>query len=72
MCKKVIDLNGKERKVVSLKKIIHEVRDVVNDEPIEQVFLEVEIIGKHNNWIEWWNYKDFLKLNPNRKPRWKK
>lgn len=73
MNKMVIDPNGKEREVSSITKIPHMVDDVVNEgEQIEQTYVEVEIVGRNHNWREWWNLKDFRKLNPNRRLRWKK
>lgn len=68
---KVIDLNGKERILKSAKRIMHLVDDVVNDEKIEQSFLEVVILGKNSEWKEWWILDEFLEMNPDRKPQWK-
>ncbi len=67
----VIDLNGKEREVSSIKKINHDVMDVITKEMVSEIFVEVEIIGHMREWTEWWPFNDFKELNPSRRPRWK-
>ena len=64
---KIIDLNGKERNIDSIKKIKHEVYDAINDEYIEVDYVEVEIIGKYrDNWKEWYPLDEFKDMNPER------
>lgn len=67
----VIDLNGKERNIRSIKKINHDSIDIVSGEPVAEIFVEVEIIGKMREWTEWWPFNDFKKLNPDSEPKWK-
>jgi len=74
---KIIDINGKERNIQDDIKIIsHKVNSTcievknksvgkkknVVTEKIEK-FVEVVILGKRSNWIEWYPLKEFEKLN---------
>ena len=68
---KIIDLNGKEREVSSIKKINHDAIDSITGEKVPETFVEVMIVGHNSNWPEWWPLEDFKELNPNRRPRWK-
>ena len=61
---KVIDLNGKERKIKSAKLISHDAVDVVTGNTVPEKFVEVEIKGKQSTWTEWWPFKDFKRKNP--------
>ena len=67
----VVDLNGKERKVKSIKKIDHKTLDAITQETVSEIFVEVEIVGNNNTWVEWWPFDDFKQMNPNKRPRWK-
>ena len=49
----IIDINGKERRVKSVRRIHR-----------EEDYAEVEIIGKLNTWIEWYPWEKFIKDNP--------
>lgn len=61
---RVVDLNDKERNVRTIKKIDHTVPDVVDGGEVAQPFVEVLIVGKTRDWVEWWPLKDFEKSNP--------
>ena len=61
---KIVDINGKEREINSLKKIIHKVPDKITHELVDTDFIEVEIQGKHRKWTEWYPLPDFKKYNP--------
>lgn len=67
MNRKIIDINGKERTVKSIKKIVHQVQDVVTGNMIDENFVEVVIIGQHRKgtWKEWYPLNKFIELNPN-------
>jgi len=67
----VTDINGKERNVESIKKISHAATDSITGEAVEETFVEVKILGNTRNWVEWWPFADFKRLNPERRPRWK-
>jgi len=63
---KIIDINGKEREVVSIKKINHQIRDAVHGGVFTtKEYVEVEVQGKTGRvWKEWYPIEDFRKLNP--------
>jgi len=60
---RIIDINGKEREVESVKKLMygHPDKDGV---PREDPYVEVMIIGRTRRWKEWWPYSEFKKYNP--------
>jgi hypothetical protein len=60
---RVIDLNGKERKVKSLTKILHDVSDTEGG-IVKEPYVEVVIEGKQSTWKEWWALSDFSIKNP--------
>ncbi len=62
---KIIDVNGKERNIASIKRIIHKVPDRITGDLIDVEFVEVEIIGRYRkNWTEWYPLDRFIELNP--------
>ena len=69
---RVIDLNGKERDVLTIYKMYQDITDAVNGDIVKEPFIEVVIEGKQSTWVEWWPLADFKENNPNRKPRLKK
>ena len=60
----IIDLDGKEREIKSIKKIIHKIKDVISGELIDVEFAEVVIIGKEREWKQWYSLTEFKKTNP--------
>lgn len=62
---RVIDLNGKKKKIDSIKVIQHDVSDAVNGGSVLVEYVEVEVVGKQSNWTEWWLLKEFKHNNPN-------
>jgi hypothetical protein len=69
---RVIDLNGKERDVLTIYKMYQDIPDAVNGGTVKEPFIEVVIEGKQSTWVEWWPLSDFKENNPNRRPRLKK
>jgi len=64
---KIIDINGNERDIISIKKIKHQVPDAVSGDLISLDYIEVKIKGNHRpDWIEWYPLKDFEDKNPNK------
>lgn len=61
---KVMDLNDKERNVRTIKKIEHMVPDLVGGGEVTEPYVEVMIVGKNREWVEWWPLKEFEKSNP--------
>jgi len=63
---KVIDVNGKERDVASIKRMSQQIPDVVNGGiAAAKEYVEVEIIGRTGRrWKEWYPLEDFRKQNP--------
>ena len=59
---KVLDLDGKERDVKYVKKIIHDTYDM-NGKKIQTEMVEVVIIGKLREWTTWYEHNDFRELN---------
>ena len=65
---KIIDINGKERNVKSLKIIKHNVQDDRSGEIRTLDYVEAVLKGRNGNeWIEWYPLTEFKKLNPKRK-----
>lgn len=64
---KIIDINGKEREVLSIKRVAYEIRSALNGEPIgNREYVEVVIQGKTGRtWKEWYPIEDFKEKNPN-------
>jgi len=61
---KIKDINGKIRKILSIKKIIHQIEDSRTGETVNKEFIEVIIDGKMRQWKEWYPLDDFKKFNP--------
>lgn len=63
---KIIDINGKERNVKSVKRMTHQIPDAVNGGiATTQVFVEVVIIGRTGReWTEWYPFGKFAVMNP--------
>lgn len=61
---KVIGLNGKKKKIDSIKIIQHDVQDAINGSSIKVPYVEVEVIGKQSSWTEWWTLDEFRDNNP--------
>lgn len=62
---KIIDINGKEREIVSIKRIVNQVSDAVHKgQYINAEYVEVAIKGKHMTWKAWYPLTDFIDRNP--------
>jgi len=62
---KIIDINGKEREIASIKRITQQIPDAINGGiAATKEYIEVVIIGKTRTWIEWYPLEDFEKSNP--------
>ena len=62
----IIDINGKRREVLSIKKVTQQIPDAVNGGiAATQVYVEVVIKGKTRTWKEWYPLEKFLAANPN-------
>jgi hypothetical protein len=59
----VVDINGKERNIESIKRMTHNVMDK-DGNPISTEYVEVVIKGHMRNWTEWWPLVEFVKTNP--------
>lgn len=65
---KIIDINGKERDVRSLKIVNHNVQDERSGEIKTLKYVEAVLKGRNGNeWVEWYPLTEFNKLNPKRK-----
>jgi hypothetical protein len=60
---RVIDINGKEREVKSLTRIMHDT-PTLDGGIVKEPYVEVVIEGKQSTWTEWWGLKEFEELNP--------
>ena len=58
------DLSGKEREITSIKKINHNIRDVINNKIIVKEFIEVMIKGKNLKWKMFYPFNEFMIMNP--------
>ena len=63
---KVIDINGEEREVLSIKRMVQQIPDAVNGGiATTKEYIEVVIIGKTGRtWTEWYPFEQFVVLNP--------
>lgn len=61
---KIIDTDGKEREIKSIKTIIHQIKDVISGKLINEKFVEVMIIGENREWIQFYPLTEFKKFNP--------
>ena len=63
---KIIDINGKEREIASIKRITQQIPDAINGGiAATKEYIEVVIIGKTRTWKEFYPLEDFERLNPN-------
>ncbi len=60
----IVDLEGKEREVEDLKVIVHNNMDAVTGEPIQIEYVQVTVLGKYRQWINWYPLDEFRKANP--------
>jgi len=63
---KIIDINGKEREVLSVKRMTQQITDAVNGGvATTKEYVEVVIKGKTGRvWKEWYPIEDFKRYNP--------
>ena len=63
---RVVDVNGKERNAISVKKITTQIPDSVNGGiAATKEYVEVVIQGKTGRvWKEWYPIEDFRRKNP--------
>ena len=63
---KIIDINGKERNVQSIKRITQQISDAVKGGiATTREYIEVVIVGKSGRvWKEWYPFERFVVLNP--------
>jgi len=63
---KIIDINGKERNVQSIKRITQQIPDAVKGGiATTREYIEVVIVGKGGRvWKEWYPFEQFVVLNP--------
>ena len=62
---KIIDPEGKEREILSMKRINHQVVDAIHKgEFIQTELVEVKIKGKTRTWVNWYSLEDFVRKNP--------
>jgi len=59
----IIDTDNKVRVINSIKKIIHTVKDKDGKE-ISTDYVEVMVVGKEREWVQYYLLVEFLKLNP--------
>ena len=62
----IIDINGKKRNVLSVKRITQQIPDAVNGGiATTREYVEVKIIGRTGRkWKEWYPLDRFKELNP--------
>ena len=62
---KIVDTEGKEREVDILGIVTHDNMNAVTGEVAEQIeYVEVNVIGNHREWKNWYPLDEFRKLNP--------
>ena len=62
---KIIDPEGIEREVLSMKTLMHDRKSVIDGEKVSsEKYVEVEILGNNRRWKTFYKYDDFKKNNP--------
>lgn len=62
---KIVDPEGKEREVLSIKRISHQVVDAIHKgQFIQTELVEVVIKGKTRQWVNWYPLEKFAVANP--------
>ena len=62
---KIIDLGGKEREVLLLKRITHQIPDVIGGGiAVASEYVEVVIKGNFRVWTQWYPLAEFRERNP--------
>ena len=62
---RIIDTNGKEREVLSLKRITHQIPDAVGGGiAVASEYIEVVIKGNFRSWTNWYPLEEFRANNP--------
>ena len=61
---KIIDNNGREREVRSVRRITNYIPDRINGGTIKEELVEVIIQGKVRTWPNWYNLQKFKQMNP--------
>ena len=64
---KIIDINGKLRTILSIKKVVSPIRNAITGDTFSnREYVEVVIVGKSGRvWKEFYPLEDFERLNPN-------
>ena len=60
---KIIDINGKEREVLSIERISHSHKDYKGNDVIAD-YAQIVIKGRVRTWMEWYPWVEFLESNP--------
>jgi len=61
---KIVDINGKEKEAKYVKKVKHKIYDQINEQYIEEEYVEALIVGKKFKWKEYYPLDEFKKMNP--------
>ena len=62
---KFIDPKGKTREGLYFKKVKFAVKDAINNDTMKlETYVEVMIKGKNRQWVQWYKYEEFKRLNP--------
>ena len=62
---KIIDVNGREREAVSVKRVSHEIPDALHGGIAATAeYVEAEIQGRMRIWTEWYPLEEFRTANP--------
>jgi len=63
---KFIDPQGRVREGLYFKKVKFAVKDAVNNDVMKlETYVEVMIKGRNRQWVQWYKYEEFKRLNPN-------
>lgn len=62
---KIIDINGKEREAIALKRVSQQIPDALHGGIAATAeYVEAEIQGRMRVWTEWYPLKEFQGRNP--------
>jgi len=58
------DINGREKRASGFRRIKHGIRDVKSNRLIYEDWVEIKVVGRRRNWIEYMPLEKFRELNP--------
>jgi hypothetical protein len=58
------DANGKKKTASSIRIVKHSIRDAINNIVFDEPWVEICVVGKTREWIEYMSFNEFSRFNP--------